>query len=50
MIDGLLLLERIQVLESRFKHQMEKLDRIADDALENVADRKSYSLALIDAH
>lgn len=49
MIEGRVVLEKIKVLESRIRYQIEKLVRIADadDASKNVADGKSYSLALI---
>ena len=50
MIEGRVVLEKIKVLESRIRYQIEKLVRIADDASKNVADGKSYSLARIDAH
>ena len=50
MIEGRVVLEKIKVLESRIRYQIEKLVRIADDASKNVADGTSYSLALIDAH
>ncbi|KAF8120950.1 hypothetical protein EV363DRAFT_1406709 [Boletus edulis] len=38
MIEGRVVLEKIKVLESRIKYQIEKLVRIADDASKNVAD------------
>jgi len=38
MIEGRVVLEKIKVLESRIRYQIEKLVRIADDASQNVAD------------
>jgi U3 small nucleolar ribonucleoprotein protein LCP5 len=39
-----------KTLHTRIRYQIEKLVRVADDASKNVADAKSYSLALIGAH
>jgi U3 small nucleolar ribonucleoprotein protein LCP5 len=50
MIEGRVVFEKIKVLESRIRYQIEKLVRIADDASKNVADGESYSFALIDTH
>lgn len=47
MIEGRVVLEKIKVLESRIRYQIEKLVRIADQASKNVADGKSYSPAFI---
>ena len=47
MIEGRVVLEKIKVLESRIRYQIEKLVRIADDASKNVADGKSHSLTRI---
>ncbi|KAF9230656.1 hypothetical protein BU15DRAFT_91070 [Melanogaster broomeanus] len=38
MIEGRVVLEKVKVLESRMRYQIEKLVRIADDASKNVAD------------
>ena len=42
MIEGRVVLEKIKVLESRIKYQIEKLVRITDDGSKNVADGESY--------
>lgn len=49
MIEGRVVFEKIKVLESRIRYQIEKLVRIADadDASKNAADGESSSLALI---
>ena len=47
MIEGRVVLEKIKVLESRIRYQIEKLVRIADDASKNVADGKSYPFVII---
>ncbi|KAH7889994.1 hypothetical protein F5I97DRAFT_1924497 [Phlebopus sp. FC_14] len=38
MIEGRVVLEKIKVLESRMRYQIEKLARLADDTTKNVAD------------
>ncbi|KAF9228726.1 hypothetical protein BS17DRAFT_691170 [Gyrodon lividus] len=38
MIEGRVVLEKIKVLESRMRYQIEKLVRVADDASKNIAD------------
>lgn len=47
MIQGRVVLEKVKVLESRIKYQIDKLVRIADNASKNVADGKSYLLTFI---
>ena len=47
MIEGRVVLEKIKVLESRIKYQIEKLVRIADDASKNVADGTSHRLTCV---
>lgn len=47
MIEGRVVLEKLKVLESRIRYQIEKLVRISDDASKNVADGKACLLALV---
>lgn len=42
MIEGRVVLEKIKVLESRMRYQIEKLVRIADNISKNVADGDSF--------